>query len=135
MLHGPWYMVNQKCFHGVFYQHHALWSTKLENFNLERILIQKLWSYPMRKTPENIKMTLTDLKLTSNKPMIIKFQNRWNKYYYQMVVVWCTKVYLRGNRIPFVPCTLIYKLARRCNQGSKVNQTLLELLFYLWFYL
>ena len=39
MFHGPWYMVNQKWFHGVFYQHHALESTKLENFNLEKILI------------------------------------------------------------------------------------------------
>ena len=53
--------------------------TRWAYLTMKMIIIEVIKQYKIiecEKTPKNIKMTLTDLKLTSDKPMIIKFQNR-----------------------------------------------------------
>ena len=53
--------------------------TRWAYLTMKMIVIEIIKNYEIvqcEKTPKNIKMTLTDLKLTSDKPMIIKFRNR-----------------------------------------------------------
>ena len=53
--------------------------TRWAYLTMKMIVIEIIKKYEIvqcEKTPKNIKMTLTDLKLTSDKPMIIKFRNR-----------------------------------------------------------
>ena len=53
--------------------------TRWAYLTMKIIIIEIIKKYEIikcEKTPKNIKMTLTDLKLTSDIPMIIKFSKR-----------------------------------------------------------
>ena len=53
--------------------------TRWAYLTMKTIIIEIIKKYEIiecEETPKNIKMTLTDLKLTADKPMIIQFRNR-----------------------------------------------------------